>query len=192
MIDFDHMIAARRISKFTDRSPEEIFGLFFDSEITELFEEGKVSPQGFFLKVKGMLNLKLGYEKFLPIWNEIFFLSDKNRAVYNLAERLKRDYKLAMVSNINILHFEYLKNKFNIFDIFPDIITSCAVGSRKPRPLIYQRTIATLGVSPGEAFYTDDRPELVESAKELGIKGFVFKDVEQLKRDLKSLGVKYD
>jgi len=189
LVDFDHRVAAKRIAAFTDKNPQEIFDLFFDSQLTELFEEGRMPPEDFFLKVKEILNARLKYEEFLPIWNEIFFLNDKNRHVYNLAKSLTKNYKLALLSNINILHYQYLKDKFPVFDIFAHIVTSYEVGSRKPKPPIYKKTIEALKLAPGEIFYTDDRPELVESAKTLGIRGFVFKDIGQLKKDLKRVGI---
>lgn len=189
LIDFNHYLASQKIAKFTEKTPEEIFNLFFDSPLTGLFEEGKLSPQDFFLKIKEMLNLKLDYPEFVPIWNEIFFLSEKNSEVYNLASALKQRYKIAIVSNINILHFVYLKQHFSMLESFPHIITSYEVGVRKPNPLIYERTLEVLGVKAQEAFYTDDRPELTDSAKELGIHGFLFKGIEQLKKDLRQLKV---
>ena len=189
LIDFDHTIAARRISKFTDKTQEEMFNLFFDSELTALFEEGRISPQNFFTKVKESLNLKIDYDEFVPIWNEIFFLSEKNLGVYNLAKQLKSNYRLALLSNINILHFSYLQKKFPIFDAFHNIITSYEVGFRKPHPFIYQKTLEALGALPPQVFYTDDRPELTASAKELGIRGFVFRGIEQLKQDLFNNGI---
>jgi len=190
LVDFDHRIAAKRIASFTRKTPQEIFDLFFDSQLTEMFEEGRISPGDFFAKVKELLDATLKYEDFMPIWNEIFFLSDKNRGVYDVAKALADKYKIAVLSNINVLHFEYLKNKFSVFDIFPHIITSCQVGHRKPKSPIYEKSIELLTVEPKNIFYTDDRPELVESAKTLGIRGFVFKGVDQLKKDLKSVGIK--
>lgn len=189
LVDFDHRIAAKRVSEFTDRSPDEIFNLFFDSELTRLFEEGRISPQEFFLKTKEILNLKLDYDGFIPIWNEIFFLTEKNLAVYDLAKQLKDRYRLALLSNINVLHFDYLRSKFTVFDAFHNIITSYRIGFRKPHPLIYKKTLESLGTQPGEVFYTDDRLELAESAKELGIRGFVFRGIEQLKIDLINLDI---
>ena len=154
-------------------------------------EEGKIAPEDFFLKVKERLDAELDYEEFLPIFNEIFFLTEKNHSVYNLTRVLKDHYKLALLSNINVLHFAYLKKIFPyLFDTFHHIITSYELGFRKPHPLIYQRTLQILEVSPQEVFYTDDRPELIRSANELGIRGFVFKDIEQLKRDLLAAGVR--
>lgn len=184
LVDFDHMIAAKKILRFTSKSPQEIFNLFFDSALTTVFEEGKISAQEFFSRVKEALKLKLDYIQFLPIWNEIFFLTEKNQGVYNLAKNLRNRYKIALLSNINILHFDYLKKNFPVFDVFNSIITSFGLGLRKPDPLIYKKTLEILKVAPCAAFYTDDREELTKEAIALGIRGFVFRGTEQLKRDL--------
>jgi len=189
LVDFDHNLAARRIAEFTDKGPEEIFNLFFDSELTGLFEEGRISPLDFFSKIKDTLVLKVGYDSFLPIWNEVFFLSEKNRQVYLLAQALKKKYRLALLSNVNILHFDYLKKEFTVFDVFHHLIASYEIGYRKPHPLIYRQALGTLEAEAGNVFYTDDRPELIEGARALGIRGFVFRGIEQLKQDLSSAGV---
>ncbi|MDD5196694.1 MAG: HAD family phosphatase [Candidatus Omnitrophica bacterium] len=184
LIDFDYNISAQRIARFCDRSPKEIAGFFFDSEITVLFEEGKISPVEFFTKVKAMLDLKLSYAAFVPIWDEIFFLSAKNRSVYSLISNLKLRYRIALISNIDILHYEYLKQRFPVFNVFDNLFLSYELGLVKPSPLIYQKVLAALKVGPENVFYTDDRPELVESAQGLGIKSCVFSGVPQLKNDL--------
>jgi HAD superfamily hydrolase (TIGR01509 family) len=88
------------------------------------------------------------------------------------------------------LHFEYIKSTFPVLDAFHNIITSYETGFRKPQSQIYQKTLQILKVSPGETFYTDDRPELVESAARIGIRGFVFQSVEKLKKDLLDTGIK--
>ena len=189
LLDFNHMLAAGRISRFSAFTPEEIFELFFDSPITGLFEEGKISPQEFFLRVKEKLNLKLGFKEFLPIWNEIFFFSQKNRQVYHLAKSLKPHLKTALVSNSNILHYEYVLKEFPVFDAFDKVILSCEEGVRKPHPLIYENTLKALAVPPAEVFYTDDRLELIEGARILGIRAFQFINAEQLNKDLLSCGI---
>lgn len=191
LIDFDHGIAARRVAAFSNKSPQEIRDFFFDSELTGLFEEGRLSPEGFFLKIKEELGLRLDYGQFVPIWNEIFFLTEKNHKVYNLTQALKDRYKLALLSNIDILHFTYLKKTFpHLLDAFQHVLTSYELTLRKPHPLIYQKTLEILKVAPEEVFYTDDRAELIRGAKELGIRGVVFKDVEQLKSNLLDAGIK--
>lgn len=189
LIDFDHMRAAARIAEFTKMRKEDIFRLFFDSGLTGLFEEGKISAPQFFLEVKEMLALRCDYETFASIWNDIFFCTDNNLAMLDLAEFLTKDYKVSVLTNINILHWEYLKNAFPRLNTLPNIITSYEVGFRKPHPAIYRKALEILRTSPENVFYTDDRPELVESARQLGINSFIFGGLIQLKNDLSAAGI---
>ena len=192
LVDFDHWIAAQKISVLSRNHPQEIFDLFFNSPLVQLFEEGKSSPDDFFAGVSRALGLNIGFSEFLPVWNQIFFVSEENKAVYRLGKKLRGRYRLALLSNINVLHFNYLKENFQVFDIFHDIFASCEMGCIKPSTEIYNKVISSLNVLPGEIFYTDDRPELIEQANSLGIRGFVFKSSKQLKDDLASCGVKSD
>jgi glucose-1-phosphatase len=189
LIDFDHQIAAKKIAELTRKDPQKIFELFFDSQLIQSFERGKISAEDFFVSVSRLLGLELSFEKFLSIWNQIFFLSEENKSVYALGKGLKKNLRLALLSNINILHFEYLKSNFPVFDIFNDIFLSCEMGFIKPEPEIYLRVISSLGVLPGEIFYVDDRPELIEASLKLGLRGFVFKGADQLKTDMVSCGI---
>ena len=191
LVDFNHQAAAKRISKFCAKSPQEIFELFFDSPATNYFERGKVSPGEFYLQVKEMLDLKLSYDSFVPIWNDIFFLSAKNRSVYRLVNILRASYKTAMLSNINLLHYEYLKKSFPVFGVFDKLFLSFEMGLNKPDKETYKKVIAAMQVSPQEIFYIDDRAELMQSANSLGIKGCVFSDFPQLTNDLLDAGITF-
>lgn len=189
LVDFDHTIAANKIFKFSSKTPAEIFNLFFDSQLTAFFEQGKIPADIFFQEVKKMISLNLDYDNFLPIWNDIFSLSPNNKEVYNLAKALKQEYKTALLTNINVLHFEYLKENFSVFDAFHYIIPSFEMGLIKPDRKIYLKTLDILGVSPEEAFYTDDRIELIEKAQELGMRAFHFQGIGKLKKDLQDSGI---
>lgn len=189
LVDFDLKPAVERISRFCSKSPDEIFSLFFDSCLTSSFEKGKLSPEEFYKQTKEMLDLKLSYESFVPIWNEIFFFSSKNRSVYHIANLLKKHYRIALLSNTNILHYGHIKNSFPIFNVFEKLFLSFEIGAAKPDKIIYSKVIEVLGVLPENIFYTDDRSELVDSASRLGIKSFVFTSTEQLIKDLFSLNI---
>lgn len=182
-VDFNHMIAAQRIARFTNKIPKEIFDLFFDSELTSQFEEGRIAANDFFLSVQKKLNLRISYQEFIPIWNEIFFLSNKNIEVHNLAKQLKQNYTLVLLSNINVLHFEYLKAQFPVFSIFNNIILSYQLHLRKPDRKIYRATLEILNLKAPEVAYTDDRPEFIERANLLGIKSLHFQTPDKLKED---------
>jgi len=189
MVDFDLRPAVERIANFCNRGPNEIIKLFFGSNITNSFEKGELSAEEFYNQAKEILGLKLGYESFVPIWNEIFFFSSKNRAVYHIANRLKNNYSLAMLSNTNILHYRYIKDRFPIFSIFENVFLSFEIGAVKPDKVIYQKAIKALDCLPENIFYSDDRPELIKSALDLGIKSYVYTSPEQLIKDLSSLNI---
>jgi len=191
LVNFDHQRAAQRISSFCPKTAAEIYNLFFESQVTAAFEAGKITPEDFYRKVKNMLNLKLSYASFVPIWNDIFFLSPKNRSVFRLVNSLRVDYRTAMLSNINVLHYEYVRKNFPVFGVFDQIFLSFELGAVKPDKKIYEQVIRRLQVSPREIFYTDDREELVESAKTLGIRGCVFTNLEQLSNDIAQAGITF-
>jgi len=191
MVSFDHLIAAQKICRLTSKSPQEIYALFFDSGLTRSFEEGRLSARDFFLRVKEMLDLSLTYEEFLPIWNEIFFLTEDNKILHSLIPRLKQNYKVLLLSNINILHYEYIKKHFSVLSVFDYIVASYEEGVVKPDPKIYRKALELLHLAPEEVFYTDDRKDLIEEALRLGIRAFLYQGAEQLKLDLKAAGLAF-
>jgi len=190
LIDFDYSPAVKRIILCCDKSQREVYEFFYSSPHTCLFEEGKVSPREFFFKVKESLGLRLDYENFLPIWNEIFIFNRKNQAVYDLCKRLKSDIKIAILSNTNILHYDYLRSAFPVCGIFDQIFLSFELGLKKPDPLIYRKVLEVLDVPAEEVFYVDDKVEFVSESCLQRIRGVVFLGFEQLKNDLISVGVK--
>ena len=189
LIDFNYSPAAKRISSSSDKNVQEIYDYFFNSEVTGLFEEGLITADVFFERVKKGLNLRLNFKEFLSVWNEVFFLSQKNLEVYHIIRKLKSAYTVALLSNTNVLHFDYLHKTFPVFDIFDHLLLSYELKLKKPDPKIYQKSVELLKAIPQEIFYTDDRPELIEQAKGLGWHAFVFKGTAQLKEDLRRSGI---
>lgn len=174
LIDFDHRIAVRELLGHTPKEEKDIYELFFDSPFTALYEEGKIGTDEFFAHIKESLELKMDYTAFLPIWNSIFFETPVNIKMHNFLRSIKDRYKLIMLSNINRSHFEFLNKRMKIFGEFDSLILSYEAGFRKPASEIYRKALETAKVLPSEAFYIDDRKDLIEAASRLGIEGMVF------------------
>jgi len=189
LVNFDHWIAVKKLVPLSGKSPPEIYSLFFDSGLTQLFEESKISPEEFFAKVKEVVGVSMSYAAFLRIYNDIFFQTEENRLVYSLVRQLKNKYQVGLISNINILHFEFLQHAICVFDAFDFLITSCAIGAVKPKPQIYQAALRASGALPQEAFYVDDRIELINAARALGMRAYVYKGLAQLEKDLAECGI---
>jgi len=187
LINFDHRIAVRKILEHTPKVEDDVYNLFFDSGLTELYEEGRLDPTEFFRRVKEFLKLDIEQSEFFPVWNEIFFETPLNKKMYEFLRSAKKDYKLVMVSNLNITHFEHLKKKMDIFDVFDKLILSYEVGRRKPASEIYKAAFDSVGTRAEKSFYIDDRRDLIEAAAKMGIDGIVFdgdEAFERLKNDL--------
>ena len=182
LVNFDHRIAVKKISAFTHKKEEDIYQLFFDSGITKDYEEGKITSLDFFKRVKDSLELGMDYATFLPIWNDIFFETPLNKKIQDFLIGVKGKYKLAMISNINETHFEFLKKKMPIFGEFDKLILSYEVGFRKPAIEIYNAALRAVGAKKSDAFYIDDRADLIEAASGFGIKGMTFNGEESFKK----------
>ena len=182
LVNFDHRIAVKKISAFTHKKEEDIYQLFFDSGITKDYEEGKITSPDFFKRVKDSLELDMDYGAFLPIWNDIFFETPLNKKIQDFLIGVKGKYKLAMISNINETHFEFLKKKMPVFGKFDKLILSYEVGFRKPAIEIYNAALKAVGAKNSGAFYIDDRQDLIEAASGFGIKGMTFNNEESFKK----------
>ena len=192
LIGFDHRIGVKRILRHTSKSDREIYDLFFDSVFTREFEKGKISCREFFAKVRDMLELQIGYEEFLPIWNEIFFAKPE---MERFVASLNSGKRLVLLSNVNQLHYEYLTSAFtSAFSLFsPDkIIPSFRAGFMKPDREIYELALSAAGAAAEEVVYVDDRADLIEAASGYGICSIQFKDIKQLKQEFLNLGIIQD
>ena len=189
LINFNHWIAANKFIKFSLSSLDDIRNLLFDSPLLHNFENGEMTPEDFFLAVREELALDIDYDRFLPIWNEIFYLTSDNLQVYKLLQTLRGQSKIILLSNINQLHFEYLKENFNVFGRFDRLVLSYKIGLRKPESEIFQYTLDLFSIPAEQAFYIDDREDLIAQARRLSIAGVTFKSFPQLNTVLLDAGI---
>jgi hypothetical protein len=94
-----------------------------------------------------------------------------------------------LISNTNALHWEgVLRVAPELPRLVPLQALSFEVGAAKPDPAHFRAALALAGARSGDALYADDRPELVEAARTLGIDGFVVTDPDLLASDLLDRG----
>lgn len=66
---------------------------------------------------------------------------------------------------------------------------SCETGVRKPDPAAYLGAVQTLGATPSECLFVDDRRSNVEAAERAGLRGHHFEGAAGLRVALTALGV---
>ena len=178
LIRFDHNISARKIANLFHLDSKKIYDAFFDSPMTKAFEKGLISPKEFHKKAEELLGVKLPYKDFATIWNDIFW---EDEEACDLARQLKKHYRLFLLSNVNRLHFEYIRNKFDIIKIFDEVILSFMVGAIKPDRIIFEDVIKRAGGDRAKILYIDDREDLIKEASLLGIDSIRFEGAGKLK-----------
>ena len=103
----------------------------------------------------------------------------------------QQGYRLLLLSNTTISHFEFIQQHWNMLSLFDDYILSYEVNAMKPEAAIYQAALSKIECAPEEAFFTDDIPENIEQARKHGLKAEVFTNVEKLKIDFTKYGIHF-
>ena len=191
IFDYDLNIISKALSEY---SPEK--SLFENMEqfvLTHInlfakYEKGLISSQDFYKSMVDLLKLEnLSFEKFSDIWNNIFTpIQDVMDLIISLSHR----YELALLSNTNELHFDFLYKKYpDIFLKFKKLHLSYLMNKRKPDAEIYEEVLKYHNIEPQNMFFTDDNKENVYAAMAMGIKAFSFKNIIKLRQDLECFGI---
>ena len=189
ILPFSHFQIAERLSRFSQRKefqdPHRIFSYLFDLQkgMINDFDVGKVSPRDFFRSLKEHLHLSISFDEFLPLWNDIFV---EDREVSKVILSLKGRWRLGLLSNTNLLHFDHILSKVPVMRAFDKWILSYKVGFKKPAIQIFHKAMEWASVEPEKILYIDDTKEYVEVAGSLGIQSIHFISAQQLKEELRT------
>ena len=186
VVDVESDRLVHQVAQLLGRSFEDVQAVIYHQELLLPFELGKIRAPVYYEGLKARLGLPWTYEQFVGAWNGIF---TENLDVTHMMARLRHRHKLIALSNTNELHLRHIRTSFASLHIFDDWIASCDVGLRKPDPMIYRLALERMGVKPQAAVYIDDRPELVEAGREVGLTAIRFEHGRQLEQDLQALGL---
>ena len=157
-------------------------------DIENEFIEGKISKEEFWEKIIERLSIKniTTKEELRNHYLSSYTLYPK---VLEIAKKLKENYKVALLSNLNEEMELHIQENHNIKEYFNPMIFSYKVKLRKPGKKIYNLILSQLNCKPKEAVFIDDSKENIKIANELGIKGILFSCQEKLLKDLKKLNI---
>jgi putative hydrolase of the HAD superfamily len=187
LVDFDFDLGMRRFIARTSLAPEEFKSIILEQTWVRRYEHGDISSADYhrYLREKGKLEMSI--QEFHEAWSAVFLpgLIVPEQLLANLKER----YPLILVSNTNESHADFIARNYRVLEYFDHTIFSHEVGSMKPDRRIYDAAIAAAGKPPEALFFTDDRPENIESAAKLGIRAHQFQSVAELVNALRNHGV---
>jgi FMN phosphatase YigB (HAD superfamily) len=187
IVDFDYAVAAQQLLQVTPLPLPEVIEVLSDANLIFEYETGKLSSPDYRRTVSQRLQMDVSMERFQQLWGNMFLpqplLSE------SLLMHLKQRYRLILLSNTNEIHFEYVVNRYPILQHIQERVLSYQVGCMKPDPRIFELAIQRAGVPPEKIFFTDDRSENIEAARQSGIQAAQFHSEGSLIRDMEQVGI---
>ena len=111
-----------------------------------------------------------------------------NENVVGLIKSLRTKYKTILISNTIKPHVE-INKKRKVFEDFDDVLNSNEVHLSKDTTAIFKLALKRNNLIAEECIFIDDIQKFVDIAISIGIQGILFKNINQLKKELLSLGV---
>lgn len=100
--------------------------------------------------------------------------------VERLISKLPDGIELALLSNINPIHWQQLSSSTQIFDRFTHLFLSYELGIYKPEAAAFEYVIDVLDRDPAEILFVDDTEANVVAARRHGIDAHQVNDFETL------------
>lgn len=129
------------------------------------------------LKNELILLLESWHKYLKPIEENVSFL-------YHLKSKGK---KLYVLSNFHEHAFNYIRSLYSFFELFDGMVISYQVKLLKPEKEIYILLIDNYNLIPEQTIFIDDSLENVKAAEKVGIKGILYLNPEQLRKQLEDI-----
>ncbi len=165
----------------------------FDSERARLFKArvferadlGIISEEQSYIEMEAMTGVPRD-----KIKEEFYSLVVINTELVDYIRALRERYPVYLLSNAATPFLRNILDRYELNDLFDGVFISSEIARKKPSRDYFEYALGKIGISPTEAFFTDDNPENVSAARALGISAEVFSGVKPLKRALLSLGLR--
>lgn len=187
LVFFDARRAAKRLAEACKVPVWKIWLHFFTSPEERAYTCGKISSLDFFMRFKKALGYPGSFGSFRKIWNNIFW---KNPEMEKILGRLRKKYRLYLISNTNEMHFDYIQKRYpSLLKPFHQLFPSHEVGYRKPDIKIYKKVLKKIKLKAADTVFIDDMSDFVRGARKAGMHAIRYRHITQLRRDLQKLGV---
>lgn len=158
---------------------------------SDIYHQGKMTNKEFYSQACELLQTcALNQEQFFDSFNSV--ISHVKEDFLALIKNLKEQntIKLLCLSNVNLSHWHYLLEQTKeIVELFDELILSFEVHMTKPDPRLFKLAIQKAECKPEEIVFIDDGLNNIRSARELGINGIKFTNLENLINELKGLKI---
>ncbi len=113
-----------------------------------------------------------------------YMLPPKQEVIEYYKSLKRKGYKIFLCSNITKDTYNYVKDNFEIIQIADGGVFSCFENISKPNSEIYYRLIEKYNLEIEKSILIDDTKRNVISANDIGLRGILFNNIEDIKKIL--------
>jgi len=175
LLNINPLLSLLELEKISGISQEELTVKLISEQIFIKFETGRLDSAQFRSELCRIINTSVSDSEVDRIWNKLILDIPLHRV--NLLKELRNNYKVYMLSNTNIIHFDHYTRELaetlgiNLADLFDRIYVSHEIGIHKPDARIYTYVLENAKINASETVFIDDSLANIEAAERLGIAG---------------------
>lgn len=170
-------------------SAPEMLSRNLRSELFGAYECGDTSTEEFRQAIQKECSAPLTDRQTDDIWNAM--LAGIPSEKLQLLVRLRKDYKVCLLSNTNAMHWDYIVQHFfqpqgfTPQQCFDHVFLSFEMSCKKPDPAIYLKALEKGGMKAEETLFIDDLAENCQAAAGTGIHTAHYQPGEPLEKVLR-------
>lgn len=135
--------------------------------------------------VKENQKYKSEIEQILSKENLKYMLPPKQEIIEYYKSLKQKGYKIYLCSNITKDTYNYIKDSFEIIQVADGGVFSCFENISKPNVEMYKKLIEKYNLDIEKSILIDDTKRNMISANDIGLKGILFNNIEDIKKILK-------
>ncbi|MBN2745378.1 MAG: HAD family phosphatase [Bacteroidales bacterium] len=175
VLNIDYNRTAQEFKKLGLQNFDSFYSQAKQSHVFDLFEKGLITAEKFremFRTTTGIIFCDMELDR---AWNAMLLDLPKERV--ELLQKVKNHYKIFLLSNTNIIHYEaYTKQLQQIYglqnlgELFHKEYYSHEIHLRKPEPECFQFVLDDQEILAEETLFIDDSSQHIKGANQLNIR----------------------
>lgn len=186
VVSFDEAILYRKIASAC-RDPGSAFAALRGLPSTPSLIEGRTTLEEVHEKLVDELGLSLSFQSFHELWLQPYSAPMTDFA--SLLEELGGQSRLVLLSNVDRYYFEAIRRLHPELRHFAAQLVSYEMGFSKPSARAFHAALHAAEALAQECFFLDDKPENIDAARSLGIRGHVFTTTHACRATLARIGL---
>ncbi|MFI0742330.1 HAD family hydrolase [Streptomyces sp. NPDC021100] len=167
--DYDFHRAINHWARSASADPATLVQRFRIDAPFDLFERGRITPDGYFAHLRALLGVELSDEKLAEGWNSIYGTAHHDLIAVLRGLNRERLLPVAM-SNTNTVHAGRWRELYrDQLEVFAAVHCSYEMGTAKPEAAFFAAIARAHQVPLDRLVVLDDQPAVITAARALGL-----------------------